>query len=77
MALLIETRRPFHLGYHRGRASDPAGTIRTLNVGWIAIIWFRGSLVALLQRWQRAADEAVRQRATMWRDADTIGSKGE
>ena len=77
MALLIEKLPSFHVGYHCGRASDPAGTIRSLHLGWIALVHFHNSLTDLLQRWQRTADDAVHARAEMWITAETIGTNRE
>lgn len=77
MALLIERLPSFHVGYHHGRASSPAGDIRQLNLGCIGVVHFHGSLTDLLRRWQQAADDAVRNRAAMWAMAETIGSDSE
>jgi hypothetical protein len=77
MAILLERLPRFHVGYNCGRATDPAGTIRQLNLGWLAFVHFHGSLTDLLKRWQRTADDAVRERAEMWVNAETIGTDGE
>jgi hypothetical protein len=77
MALLIERLPTFHIGYHRGKATDPAGTVREVHLGWLAVTHFHGSLKDLLQRWQRTADDGVRELAERWINAETVGTDGE
>lgn len=77
MAIIIEALPTFHLGWHHGRASYPDGDIRTLHLGWIAILHIHGSLTDLLQRWKQVADEGVERRVEMWKTAETINADGE
>jgi hypothetical protein len=75
MAIIIERLSRWHVGYHRGKATGPAGSARELHLGIIAIVWFRGSLRVMLMQWQQLADVAVQERAQRWIAAETIATE--
>jgi hypothetical protein len=74
LSLLIEGRRDWHVGFHRGAPDDAGRTaIWQVNLGIITLIWFRGSLSDLLVEWQHVADQGVREAVERWVTAETIG----
>jgi hypothetical protein len=76
MAILLE-RIPFHVGYHHAKASYPDGDITSVHLGWLSLTHFHGSLVDMLERWQRTADDAVAEAAERMIRAELIGSDEE